>query len=568
MAQVALTPPKTKMWKINFACLLALAVSIARAPADNYPRQPGLEPVHYAFHLTVSDDTNEIVGLATVDFRFLQAGLTNFSLDLTSTNGTQGMTVSAVTSSNAPIPYLHQTNHLILTLDPPSQAGELRRFSITYRGVPARNPAGFGVVTNKFGERTMSSVNFHNGARQWLPLIDHPSAKATSEFFITAPAHYQVIANGLLQEETDLGDGTRLTHWKQSVPIAPWLNAIQLAQFAVDHAGDVRGIPLQTWVYHQDRDVGYPGFEEPARQSVEFFSDYIGPFPYEKLANVETAGLGGGTEHASAIAYGERSVNNRIAPTLVAHEISHQWFGDSITERDWNDIWLAEGFATYFTLLFTEHYEGRDAFVAGLKRSRDSIFTMERRPPVASVIQEVASEQRGPLNQIVYQKGAWTLHMLRGLLGPAKFQAGIREYYRRYRDHNASTDDFRKVMEETSGLELSWFFEQWLRRPGSPALQGGWTYDPDKKQIEIDLAQTQPGPPYRLNLEIGLTTSTNSAASKIEKIELTGGKQHFQITAPTEPTTVTLDPNTWTLATMQFNRITEEKKPDPAPVPK
>src|SRR5262249_61656726 len=137
--------------------------------------------------------------------------------------------------------------------------------------------------------------------------IDHPSDKATSEFFVTAPGRYQVVSNGLLEEETDLGDGRRLTHWKQSVPIAPWLNALGVAQFASHHAGTVKGIPLETWVFHQDREAAVPALENPARRVLEFFSERIGPYPYERLAAVQAAGLSGGMELASAIFYGERN---------------------------------------------------------------------------------------------------------------------------------------------------------------------------------------------------------------------------------------------------------------------
>ena len=185
-------------------------------------------------------------------------------------------------------------------------------------------------------------------ARQWLPVIDHPYDKATSEFLVTAPARYQVVANGLLQEELDLGDGRRMTHWKQSVPIATWLNNIGVAQFASRHFGTVAGVPLQTWVFHQDRDNGILTFEGPTRQAMEFFTSHIGPFPYEKLADVQVTQMGGGMEHASAI-FGESGVRGHL-PALgsrqLAHEISHQWWGDSVTEKDWDDVWLSEGFAT------------------------------------------------------------------------------------------------------------------------------------------------------------------------------------------------------------------------------
>ena len=301
--------------------------------------------------------------------------------------------------------------------------------------------AGLHIGKNKFGDRTFFSWNWPTLARQWLPMIDHPSDKATSEFLVTAPAKYQVVANGTLQEELDLGDGRRMTHWKQSVPIASWLNNIGVAQFASRHFATAAGVPLQTWVFPQDRDNGIVTFEGPTRQAMEFFASHIGPYPYEKLADVQVAGMGGGMEHASAIFFGERSVTNRPAFGLVAHEIAHQWFGDSVTEKDWDDAWLSEGFATYFASLATEFYEGRDAFLGAMRRSRTNILGMEKRTPGVAVVHDNLPEiqdGRAPV-PIVYQKGGWTLHMLRGVIGTEKFWAGIREYYRRFRDSNAST---------------------------------------------------------------------------------------------------------------------------------
>ena len=179
-----------------------------------------------------------------------------------------------------------------------------------------------------------------------------------------------------------------------------------------------------------------------------FFSEHIGPYSYEKLANVAAAGINGGTEHASAIFYGEKGVTPAPATGLVVHETAHQWFGDSITEKDWDDVWLSEGFATYFTLLYTEHYEGRDAFVAGLKASRARVLALQKSLPGVAVLHDNLSDMSQVLNQLIYQKGGWTLHMLRGVIGTDTFWAGIREYYRRYRNASASTADFRRVMEQ------------------------------------------------------------------------------------------------------------------------
>ena len=168
------------------------------------------------------------------------------------------------------------------------------------------------IGNNMHGERTFFAENWPNLIRNWLPMLDHPSDKATGEFIVTAPNHYQVVANGLLVEEFDLPGNLRRTHWKQSVPIASWLNTLAVARFSSHHAGSRRRLPLQTWVFPQDRDAGLELFEDPSRRALQFFIANIGPYSYEKLANVQATGFGGGTEYATAIFYGEKG--RRVRP--------------------------------------------------------------------------------------------------------------------------------------------------------------------------------------------------------------------------------------------------------------
>jgi aminopeptidase N len=512
---------------LGFLCPLLLC-------ADNYPRQPGIDVQHYVFRVTLSDDSNEIAGRSTAIVRFVRDGVTQVSLDLADT-----MRVTEVTFAGAAVMPKHADDRLSIPLLIPPKAGEMREITVTYRGVAA---TGLHIVNNKFGEKCFFSWNWPVLAHQWLPVVDHPSNKATSEFLVTAPAQYQVVANGLLVETTDLAGGQRLTHWKQSVPIAVWLNNIGVARFTRRNLGTAAGVPLQTWVFPKDRENGIVTFDEPLRQSIEFFASHIGPYPYQKLAAVEAAQMGGGMEHASAIFFGERSVSERPAFGLVAHETSHQWWGDSVTEKDWDDAWLSEGFATYFAALATEHYQGRDAFVTAMKRSRDNILGMEKRTPGVAVIHDNLPEIRGgkaPVG-IVYQKGGWVLHVLRGVIGTEKFWQGIREYYRQYRDSNASTDDLRRVMEEASGRDLRWFFQQWLYRAGSPSVESTWRYDAASKKVELTIAQTQAGEAFRLPMDV-------SVDGKVERIDVTSKSQKFDLPAEKAPASVVLDPGTWVL---------------------
>jgi aminopeptidase N len=141
--------------------------------------------------------------------------------------------------------------------------------------------------------------------------------------------------------------------------------------------------------------------------------------------------------------------------------------------------------------------------------------------------------------------------MLRGQVGTDKFWQGIRDYYHRYRDGNASTDTFRRVMEENSGQELGWFFQQWLHRSASPVVSGGWKYNAESKKVEVDLAQTQPGEAYRLPLQIAIQAE-GTAQPRIEKIEFRQKEQNFEIAAEKAPSGVLLDPDAWVLMQVRF----------------
>ena len=289
-----------KTREIRLAGITAALAGFFCAPAiaDNYPRQPGVDVQHYVFRVTLNDDNDRIAGETTATIRFVSDTVTRVTLDLTSAAHGKGMAVSDVTVDGAAVRFAHRSDRLSIALPSAPKAGDLRQITVKYRGIPAN---GLKIGKNKYGERCFFSQNWPDLARQWLPSIDHPYDKASSEFVITAPARYQVVANGLLVEQIALQDGRRTTHWKQSVPIATWLNNIGVAQFSTQNFGTAAGVPLQDWVFHQDRDAGILTFETPMRRAIEFYSDHIGPYPYEKLADVQASapGFGGGTEHAS-----------------------------------------------------------------------------------------------------------------------------------------------------------------------------------------------------------------------------------------------------------------------------
>ena len=549
---------------IRFAAGLALALG---APGtietpDTYPKNPNIDVLNYVFRLTLSDETDAITGQATIDLRFRVDGIAEVRLDLIGVNAEgKGMVVTAVASDGNRVAFSHTGDELFIPLSAPSRANQRVQFTIEYHGVPA---TGLIIGPNKHGDRTFFSDNWPNKARNWLPTIDHPYDKARAEFVVTAPDHYQVISNGLKVEETDLPDGMRLTHWIQSVPIATWLYVLGVARFAVQHVGEYEGKSIQTWVYTQDRDAGFHDFAVPTKQVLEFYGDYVGPFSYEKLANVQSNSVGGGMEAASAIFYGDASVTGERSVrwrNVIIHEIAHQWFGNAVTEYDWDDVWLSEGFATYFTLLFIEHAYGRDEFVEGLESSRRRVLAFYEDRPDYRVVHDNLTDMGQVTTGMQYQKGSWTLHMLRGIVGDDAFWRGIRAYYRTYRDRNATTDDFRRAMEEASGKDLSGFFRQWLYRGGTPKYVGGWWYDAGAGTVEVELNQVQGEGEgegdyfFQMPIQVGIYAEDESRPRpRIEVLQVNEINNRFTIRVDREPAAVVLDPDTWVLMEAKFER--------------
>ncbi|NIR52983.1 M1 family metallopeptidase [candidate division KSB1 bacterium] len=543
-----------RVLKVSVLSWLIIAAEFTSACADSYPRNPNIDVQRYSFRITLSDQNNEIIGEAEITIKFLAEGISDVRLDLvgsTSDEDSTGMHVESITHENENVHFSHKHDRLLIRLSTASKAGENRTYTISYRGIPAD---GLIISKNKYGDRTFFGDNWPNRAHNWLPTVDHPSDKASCEFLVTAPNHYQVVANGLLVEETDLSANRRLTHWQETTPLPTKVMVIGAARFAVQYLTEYEDISVQSWVYPQNRNAGFYDFAQ-AMRILQYFDRRIGNFPYGKLANVQSKTRYGGMENASAIFYHENAVNGtRENERLLAHEIAHQWFGDSVTEADWHHIWLSEGLATYFALLYLEDTHGRKRLIDGLETARDRVFSFYKNNPNSTIVDTTIVNLNRLLNPNSYQKAGWMLHMLRGILGDDLFWKGIQEYYGRHRHQNVLTRDFQRVMEMVSGEDLSWFFRQWLYAPGYPEIAGSWTYNAEAKELVVHLNQIQKSPHlFRMPIEFGIYTQGNNSP-KIGRRQATKREHIFRFELQTEPTKVELDPNHWLLMKADFNR--------------
>ncbi|MEZ4696237.1 MAG: M1 family metallopeptidase [Rhodothermales bacterium] len=528
---------------------LTAALTIVLPPretGDPYTPDSRVDVVHYVFDVTLSDESDVIVGSAELTVRVLSNDVDQLKLDLVGSNGDSGMSVQSVELDSRPAQFRHADD--VLAVDLPSQSEGLHNIRINYSGKPAD---GLIIASNRHGDRTFFGDNWPNRARFWLPTVDHPSDKATVEFLVTAPAHYQVVASGELVERTDLSGERRRTHTATRVPLPTKVMVIGAAQFAVDVAGEVGPTRVESWVFPQDRENGFRGYAR-AVDALRFFVERIGEFPYSKLANVQSKTRYGGMENAGNIFYSESSVSPRgTSESLLAHEIAHQWFGDSVTEADWHHIWLSEGFATYMANLFTEYAHGPQALSDALALQRDAVIQYARSNPDSPVLDTTIVNLNDLLSTNSYQKGGWVLHMLRREIGDDHFWQSIRTYYARYRDGNALTDDFESTVSDVTRRDMSWFFDQWIRRPGQPIIQAAWRYDEAGKQLVINIEQKQNDPPFAVSLEGAV--ETDDGTSVPFTVSLAERSSEHRIDLKAAPQSVRLDPNVNLLAAIEIS---------------
>ncbi|HEX9951048.1 MAG TPA: M1 family aminopeptidase [Rubricoccaceae bacterium] len=537
----------------RLAMIVALAVSPSAssgvAAAQPLPAgqtyAPGVDVQRYAFDVTLSDATDAVRAEALIVFRVASDTTTVLPLDLVSARpDTTGMAVSGVTLDGAPARFTHTADRLTVRLGPTVRGAE-HTAVVTYAGVPAD---GLVIGVNRHGERTFFGDHWPNRARNWLPVVDHPSDKALVDWAVTAPAAYQVVANGRLAEETDGPDGTRVTRWEGDRPIATKIAVIGVARFAVDHRRPVvaAGVPVdvQTWAYPDDRAAGFADFAR-ADSALVVLADLLGPFPYAKLANVESTTRFGGMENAGAIFYDEGAVTGTGAnAATVVHEVAHQWFGDLVSEADWPHLWLSEGFATYLTHVYAERTRGAAALRAGLARDRTRIVAFAATNPQRMLVDTTFADPMELLNAYSYQRGSWTLHLLRRRVGDDAFFAGLRLYLALHADGNAVTADLQAALEETSGERLGGFFQTWTRRPGLPRIDATWR----ASGAETVVTLRQAGVPYAFPL----TVEATAADGRMARVTADVAGNETLIRFPFAATAVALDPDVDALADLHL----------------
>ena len=520
-----------------FMSILACVFFTPVAGQDHHKRFEAIDVLNYRFEIDLNDTSDVIRGTTTMEILF-KSDVNQFYLDLTNKNKEgSGMVIGEMLEDGMKVQFVHLDDRIKVPAFH-SKKGDTRKYQIKYQGIPVD---GLIISENKYGDRTFFGDNWPDRAHHWLPVVDHPSDKAVVEFLVHAPEHYGVVANGSIINELHEEERV-LSHWQTTVPLPTKLMVIGVSPFAVQHMKSSSGIPVSSWVYPQNREEGFYDYSI-ATQPLDFFESYIAPYPYSKLANVQSKTVYGGMENASCIFYRENTVTGKQEhETLFAHEIAHQWFGDAVSELDWHHIWISEGFATYLTDLYLEHTHGREIFVSSMKNERDQVLRFSKRR-FAPIVDTTLMVSVRLLNANSYEKAGWVLHMLRREFGDELFRQCVRAFYEEFKFNNALTKDFQKVAESVSGKDLSFFFNQWFHQPGHPELSVSWKKRGHK--IKITIRQHQEHFVFKFPLDIEIKNGKGDSFKEILTIDKPD--QTFTIRSSFKPTEIILDPDTWLL---------------------
>ncbi|MFC4534295.1 M1 family metallopeptidase [Sphaerisporangium dianthi] len=415
----------------------------------------GYDVEHYGLKLSYDPTSKNLSGTADVRARAAQP-LSRFDLDL------HGFTVRKVSVDDRPAKFSRQGDELVIHPAGALAKGAVFKVTVDYGGRPdpvrnSSNLGTYGFIPTKDGAFVTSEPN---GARTWFPSNDHPADKATFDFDVTVPSGVTVVANGEMRGAPVTSGGRSTFSWREAHPMATYLATITLGKFTVKTGQSAGGIPVYAATDPAFRD-GLGMLYSTSAKVTDYWSTVFGPYPFSSTGGViDDFSAGYALENQTKPMYGGFQPDQSI----IAHELAHQWFGDSLSITRWKDLWLNEGFATYAEWLWAEHTGGTSPQKTFEDYYSAKDAPMWKYPPGAA--------QRDDLfNNSVYVRGAMTLQALRRKIGDDTFFLLLRTWTDQHRYGGVTTDEFIKLAEKLSGRTLTPLFDAWLYKPTRPTLQ-------------------------------------------------------------------------------------------------
>ncbi|MBZ5644310.1 MAG: HEAT repeat domain-containing protein [Acidobacteriia bacterium] len=542
--------------------ILVLASLFATATRADRPYAPSreyhLQNVRVSLRFDI--DQRKVFGEVTHTLSVLRDGLTQLDFDCAD------LTVSSARVNGKDAAFSLRDNKLGVSLAQPAKSGEVFEVNLRYEGKPT---AGLYFILPDKDNPTRAREIWTQGEAEdthhYIPIYDYPNDRTTSEMILTVPGDWLTVSNGKLISVQDAANGQKTWTWRQSLPVSTYLISFVAGEY-VEKKDTWRNIPLSYNVPRGLEDTIDPTFPH-TKEMLDFFSQRFGvAYPWEQYAQTAVHDfVASGMENVSATTLSARDMIHaelagekpEAADGLLSHELTHQWFGDLVTCKDWTNTWLNEGFATFGASLWEEHAYGADASAYRYWREQNGWMPSRDLYPVPIVTREIDDSVEYVGN--VYDKSGWVLHMLREQLGDEAFFRALQHYLETYRLQNVVTADLVKAIEESTGTNVDRFFDQWIYGAGAPRFMVRSAYDSTARKLSLDVQQTQKVEGrvglFRVPVDIAVTTASGE---KLFPIEISKAQETFSFTLDGPPLVVLFDKGDKILKSLDFTKTPEE----------
>jgi aminopeptidase N len=503
-----------------------------------YPGDDKIDVTYYKLNLNISYTQQYLVGEATVSAK-AKSSLSSFFLDIRNV-----LRVDSIKLASKKLAFVQDASKVTITLDKQYNGNEAFSIIVFYQGRPASS--GFDSFTFSTHGSARSpivwSLSEPYGSPDWFPCKDSPADKAdSSDVWITMPSSFVSVSNGTLTQMLDNKDNTRTYQWKNRYPIAQYLISIACSNYTeyknYFKYSATDSMTINHFVYPESFTSSTKNQLDQTPFMLKLFSEKFGLYPFvkEKYGHAQ-CGFGGGMEHQTCSSMGS------YGSSLVAHELAHQWFGDKITCKDWQNIWLNEGFATYAEALYAEAINGK----AGYQSTINSNVTRAKNAVGTLYVQNTNDIFGGIFDQNrSYYKGSVVLHMLRGIVGDEKFFKILQNYLVSSVAYNAAvTEDFQKVAEETTGLKLGYFFKQWIYGENYPKYTYTWNPAETSETLKVTVSQTQNTNPAFFAMPVDFKITMADGTSTTTTVFIDNASQEIELPKPKGTiSSLTFDPD-------------------------
>lgn len=515
-----------------------------------HPRPPRTYDVqHYTIRSRFDTANRTLIGDEIVELKPLTAGFKSFDLDAAAMK-----IESVMTSDGKTLQWSQLPQKLSITLDRAYEPAETVSVEIKYRATSQQRGLFF-IQRGSAGKSGAQSFQIWTQGEAednhfWFPCYDFPDDKATSEQYITTGTSQLAISNGQLIETKNNSDGTQTFHWKMDVPHSSYLISFVVGDY-VKLTDTYKNVAVEYYTYY--------GTEEQARRSfsktpelLELYSRLLNyDYPYTRYSQtIVSQFVFGGMENITSTTQADTEILRNVpeespfSPNiLVAHELAHSWFGNLVTCKNWANLWLNEGFATFMEAVFIENQRGHAAYLTEIRQDQYTYFIEDELKYRRPLVYDRYQSPNDLLDATTYKKGAFVIHMLREQVGDEIFWKALNRYLNRYKYQVVDTSDLQRVFEETSGQKLDWFFDQWVYKAGYPELRVRTSYDERRRQLILDVEQTQQSDDitpavFRLPVDVDIITANGT---QTKRIEITERSQRFIFDLDARPQAVDFD---------------------------